>query len=850
MISRRTWLVMLGLVTGVALHACPPAVAVEDAAAACRALAGDPTAGPGMPIDQIDADQALMTCADALGSNPAAPDLQLAQARALERAGEIEQAARLYEWAADSGNPAAAFALARLYRDGRMSPPDPQAVERLLAQAAAAGYAPDAMAVQAGDAAPALGAFAAAAAADPETLRQQIAALGLESYPGILRGPEATIRAGGGGPDDKAYLLWSLLQAKGLGSELRWAECELDELSLRAIQERASSWGRPRQVLIAEGAADAVPLVQDPDARRLLEAIAATWADANRQATGIADELTAQLLAAGIERPLGRVAEVPDALRRHGFVQIFADGNWRDLDVLDPDRADAPCKASARVPQPPDEWFAVVGLHVVLEERQDTGTAERALLEHEVRLADLASGISLHHAEPFGEPGGMAPPAGMQGYTPVLRIGEARVVGSAFPLRRPASAPAAGSMAGLGDALTDVFSTDGPAAPAPPVLDAEAAEDRVLAEFLDVRVRLPGRPEITHRITVFDRLGVVGRARGKPDAAPLEETDEDYRALSGAVHLAFATGATPAPDDSPAGDDLALLLQSMGRLNGAHADLRRALVDAMLGDGASGSVELDLPVISVLRWTPSRAGAPPAASDLVMDLAMDRVRSPGTAPGLPPAWAAASLVAERLVVETNRLLERLAPDNASDLAAIDPARVDVARIFAAAQRDSVPVRRWDPGDRGPVAGIEASAEAKLRLAAALDAGATVLAPERAVLLDGQPWLGWWRLDPDNAVPRDELENGLHMAATEHAQTNKVPEGSARSWRVLGRKIFCWANGTAAAIAMALGVANGDPGAIKAGTDYAKNIAKIIEAEEKQRQAGQQAAKVAGQCKSA
>jgi hypothetical protein len=41
--------------------------------------------------------------------------------------------------------------------------------------------------------------------------------------------------------------------------------------------------------------------------------------------------------------------------------------------------------------------------------------------------------------------------------------------------------------------------------------------------------------------------------------------------------------------------------------------------------------------------------------------------------------------------------------------------------------------------------------------AALDAGFVVVAPDRAVDFDGQPRLGWWRIEPASGAAADELE---------------------------------------------------------------------------------------------
>src|SRR5688572_11396020 len=93
----------------------------------CLVTIGFPTAGPraqdpdtcdaltaNEAATAADANAAIAACEAALAAQPGEPRIVHQYALALERAGRVEDALRMYEWAADDGYAPAVEAIARL----------------------------------------------------------------------------------------------------------------------------------------------------------------------------------------------------------------------------------------------------------------------------------------------------------------------------------------------------------------------------------------------------------------------------------------------------------------------------------------------------------------------------------------------------------------------------------------------------------------------------------------------------------------------------------------------------------------------------------------------------------------
>ena len=120
----RIWFVAIaGMATAMSLAG--PAGAEPSAAAAiteCDRLAASPMdrnrEGPGVAFQKIDATAAIASCAQALAQNPNNPRMISNLGRANQRAGRLDEAARLYKLAADQGHAGAQYNLGVFYDQG------------------------------------------------------------------------------------------------------------------------------------------------------------------------------------------------------------------------------------------------------------------------------------------------------------------------------------------------------------------------------------------------------------------------------------------------------------------------------------------------------------------------------------------------------------------------------------------------------------------------------------------------------------------------------------------------------------------------------------------------------------
>ena len=125
--------------------------AVADLSAAalvteCDRLAAAPAdpnrEGPGVALDRIDTAAAIESCGQALARNPGHSRVIFNLARANDRAGRLDEAARLYRLAADQGYTAARHSLGVFYLEGLGGlAPDARAAARLFKLAADRGFA-------------------------------------------------------------------------------------------------------------------------------------------------------------------------------------------------------------------------------------------------------------------------------------------------------------------------------------------------------------------------------------------------------------------------------------------------------------------------------------------------------------------------------------------------------------------------------------------------------------------------------------------------------------------------------------------------------------------------------------
>lgn len=722
-----------------------------DAVAACDALAAEPSAAtPGVPLEAIDADTALVACATAIEEQPGEPRLVHQYARALERAGRIADARRAYAWAAADLYAPAGAALARL----GPAPADdgfPAADRQRLADAVAALSA---TARRFGNALPPDPAdpltILAETGPDPEAMRAWIASeTRLIPYSGSLRGAGGVLVDRAGNSLDRALALAALLTAAG--EEVRLAHATLDPAIAAALLASAATATPAIQPAPPRVTADelrgmlADPRIQ-PD---VAAAIVAAVTERQRSIANVLAERTATVLPAVLAAvPAPAPAAAPDpaelaATADHTWVQIRAGAAWRDLD---PDAAIVGTLVpdGTRLPdQLLDSDRQSVTIRVVVELQDDTGRHEAELLAWTGAPAEIGNrvltlshvgtgtaGIAQLVAEGATPERVLAALDEADTWMPILRFDDSFVVANLFTAEgtvRPANLDAfgatGGTMAGL---LADVTEALGgaPAVAPPPAIPT--------AEWIEVTVNVPGAPPRTERRTIFDLVGPSARAAGTP-VTPTPDQLRDRALRLTEVSDILVAGATPSDlqnarigmDELAAvGDGIraAVSLPVEPTLDD-YPDVRIGLaLRQFASDRLAGDPTLALASPNVfmtherLVWDPASGAAHQSEFDIVFNDVF-----------APDAFAARLRQGVIDTILEDALFGDGGGRNASALQAADTAAGRPWQAYAA-------------GDAARIFG--AGSDAATAIEADLAAGRLVVGPPVAGTA-----AGWWRIDP-------------------------------------------------------------------------------------------------------
>ena len=506
-----------------------------DNVALCDALASDDASrAPIVALQDIDPDRGMAACAAAVAEQPTSSPLIHQYARTLERGGRLDDAKRLYGWAASDYYPPAVAALTRL--SGIVAAPSPiwPASERasLGAEMAAAGSAlrryRDALPADPADPLAVLG----ETGTDPNTILAWVAKhTRLVAYVGSLRGAAGVLADRAGNSLDRSLLLAKLLTQAG--QEVRLAHASLPAAQAETLFGATSMTAAlprlpplTRDELIAKFSDPRLPADQVAaaateviDRRALTEKLLAERTDAL-----LPSLLSASQSAQETADAAARTAALA-AVADHYWVQVRSGAGWRDLD---PDASIVGALVPADTLDPkdlPDSLRHSVILRVMLELQDTTGRREEQLLTHTVYPADdsmqtltlIHTGKGLDSLEQMlGSPNlrqrTLDALDGVTAWTPMLIAGGSPIVDKLFTqdgLIRPANvnafAATGGDVGGLFSDVGDALSGATPAAQ--PVAIPTA-------EWLEIEVRIPGAEPRTERRTIFDLIGPDARASG------------------------------------------------------------------------------------------------------------------------------------------------------------------------------------------------------------------------------------------------------------------------------------------------------------------------------------------------
>jgi hypothetical protein len=347
-----------------------------------------------------------------------------------------------------------------------------------------------------------------------------------EPYAGILRGANGTLLARAGNSVDQAVLLSDLLRASSI--PVRFVTGPLDASAADALMATTIAdtdtarlqmnqsfvgdkdiaagvrWVLPKGPNLTERRAKL------PDLATLRTAFAgdalASSQAATNQVQDFINTITKALTTAGIKLPGGVTRMPPLERTAHTWIQAKDGSAWLDLDPSFPQSEPGKAVAvpGAPIASLPDKQRHRVIFTVVAESLVGGALTQESILEVSAFAealayenvffthapADKLSGISLIGAA-FSDG---------QSYNPVLVIGANAYVG-----RKPVSIGGGG-----GGSFADALGGGGG--------DEGLVEGETCAEWLDVRVSLPGAKPVTARRTIFDRVGDAMRKSGTVDA--------------------------------------------------------------------------------------------------------------------------------------------------------------------------------------------------------------------------------------------------------------------------------------------------------------------------------------------
>ena len=602
-------------------------------------------------------------------------------------------------------------------------------------------------------------------------------------YRGLLRGPQGVMLDRLGSSLDRATLLGDLLRRAGYA--VRLAHADLPASRATELLGKVRTMPSSRAVTTAPANYDKQFEKQIADSQR-----------AAAQARALIQSQTDAVLTAARDlvnaNRSGEAASV-EALRDHWWVERQDGDKWIAMDVLLPDMKPGEAVATASLisawdpkqsfPAIPDSDWHVVDLHVVVEKWDAGATREFAVLETSLRPAEiLGQPVTLSHLPapwPSDFRNADANPKlfrdaaiAVKLWVPTLRVGDKQITQSSFTSRGdlqrnlPKSeadvARTAGDVASGMDMALGGFSPD----VAPPA---------VTAEWIDYEIKVPGAPPQRLRRPVFDILGPARRAAQSSQFNGAEELRklERFEALWARTEILLQpcdfTGAYVTHLDS------ASIVANQEALKNLARETDPARKKAMAPDilerfdlwttlptlalwrsdaGISaGDAFIDRP--NVLHYRAGRRviDGSTGGFNFLIDVGSNGV---GSRPG---ATAAAFQVrVQQGIVDT--VAEMLAIGNDLDKAQ------NTASVFARLARENSRGTFIAARDEAAVRQLPWPEDELARVMADVKQGYAVVVPKRAVDIEGQPHVGWWRINPQTGETIGVMDSGFNQAQLE------------------------------------------------------------------------------------
>jgi hypothetical protein len=612
-------------------------------------------------------------------------------------------------------------------------------------------------------------------------------------YRGLLRGSKGVMLDRVGSSLDRAVLLGDLL--RHAGHTVRLARAQLSDARARELLGMVRPVPVQRYAPVARNEAPSerqralAALI--PDFQDQIEREAAAARRIKAEATKLVSSQGEMLLAAVKDAATPGVSEdgaAIAAVRDHWWVEYNAEGDWVAMDVLLPSaeagRTLAPVsttsewKAGETFPSIPEADWHTVELRVVIERYEAGATREFTVLEFPMRPAETLDVPIVFGHRPSPWPENLPIPASpellsgaalaVKEWVPYIQAGDELIVQSGFsiegeelpsPLESQGLGQVGGAeVAGGMDMALGGFG-EGGAVPA------------VTAEWLDFEIRVPGSPPEQLRRPVFDLLGPARRASKASDfdgTADLRKL-ERFEALYGYIDILLQ------PCDFT--DDFVADLLSAGVVanrvalqelaNESDSDKLRQLASEILDEITSWG-----PLPSLVLWR-SALASPSGDAFLsrpnVLSYSANQVIVGGNEfrfralIDLASNSTSVRRGADRSSFEI-RLRQGVA-DTVAEMAVLGSdmqMAENTASVFARLATEGSRGQLIAARDVNAARGLPWPEDEAARVAADVERGYIALVPRKAVLLDDQQRVGWWRVDPVSGETVGVMDTGFHQ----------------------------------------------------------------------------------------
>lgn len=628
-----------------------------------------------------------------------------------------------------------------------------------------------------------------------------------QPYRGSLRGPAGVLMERAGNSLDRALLLCEMLRIAGHNVRLARATLTPEQAAdlAKRVKPPPSGWRFPKPDA-PKGGGDATALLAG-------SGIKPEVAQELLRKTLLQSQQMAENAAARVERDLGVVvaalgesasgkqaSATPPVDAEHWWVQAGDGKTWTDFDPsagdAQPGQAIVPAKqtialdAKTGKPATKEPLWHEVAIRVVIEQFKSGKTAEKTVLEHVARPADLAGRqISLKHLPlgwndaniPLGQPDAArkltAAIAAHKEWRPMLIIGDAHTSNLSFDTRGELSKKAGDDpLASAGDMQGEMLSGLGGALRPG---GGGGAPGILTAEWVEYEIRVPGSKPRKLRRAIFDVFGPAARAASTGKAGTLAEPKLDETAAAnrglamlGEIEMLVSGGRLSMPylfDGMTAGlvearthllgllreakpDDIRDVARRMAKIHPQFGVLQALAISRDFWNGSADDVYIDAPNILTQVRRPRLAPDGQLVVREGIDIIENRVRA---RPGLdgPAAFRAvlrqgiADTAAEAVVIN------KPSPQNVSDLV----------------QQTTGQGVGWRAATKAEDAGVAGamSPDGAARARAALAEGAVLVLPEKKLSTDAAQ-TGWYRVDPATGQALGVLETGEGAAMAERA----------------------------------------------------------------------------------